>query len=632
MASARTREVGARVRRGNSLGGYSAGQAFCLDSLIQLFSHSPFALTRPTNKFLAVNDSTASPASLEALRERLGQRYYIERELGRGGMGAVYLARDVRLDRLVALKVLPPEFAVQATLRDRFLRETRTAASFSHPNIVPVYAVEESEDFLAYAMGYVEGESLMERVRRAGPLSVRETVKLMQDVAYALAYAHGRGIVHRDIKPDNIMIDRASGRALVMDFGIARAKSNAPVATTSAGLTRVGEVVGTPEYMSPEQASGDEVDGRSDLYSLGLAVMFALTGKQAVSAETTQKVLVKQLTEHLPSITTQRADLPDALAAAVDRCVLKDPAQRFPTAEGLVEALDVAQLAAPEIPLSIRLFAQEASSLLFVASGAFFGIAFIVRSRGHEDQGLTILLSVLLLSILFARFMQTFREAHRLAVTGFGTDEIISGMTRVVDERAVRRAELLADPLVVSARRKTVIASVFMLAGAFLLLRVAMAMRTFVREDYYLMGPGALAMLFSAASLLGVSLVLLLKSPLRMPAGERLFRWLWLGPLGRAFVRFGGRKAKGPAGSVVVSGTGAVQRRPLTAPARPVSSVPPMSALPGAGPAEQASASDEVWSAHDDREVRASVAKALRGMEERVAKIESRLGDLERRG
>src|SRR4051812_25699210 len=131
----------------------------------------------------------------DGLIKLLGDRYRIERELGRGGMGAVHLVRDLRLDRLVALKVLPPEFATQVALRERFLRETRTAASFSHPNIVPVYAVEESDDVLAYAMAYVEGESLAERVRRAGPLSTREAVRLLQDVGYALAYAHGRGIV-----------------------------------------------------------------------------------------------------------------------------------------------------------------------------------------------------------------------------------------------------------------------------------------------------------------------------------------------------------------------------------------------------------------------------------------------------
>ena len=138
-------------------------------------------------------------------------------------MGTVYLARDLRLDRLVALKVLPAEYASQVALRERFLRETRTAASFSHPNIVPVYAVEETDELLAYAMGLVEGETLAERVSRVGPLPAREIVRMIQDVGYALAYAHGRGVVHRDIKPDNVMVERATGRALVTDFGISRA-------------------------------------------------------------------------------------------------------------------------------------------------------------------------------------------------------------------------------------------------------------------------------------------------------------------------------------------------------------------------------------------------------------------------
>ena len=144
--------------------------------------------------------------NVEQLSARLRDRYVIERELGRGGMGTVYLARDVKLDRPVALKVLPAEFAAMASLRDRFLRETKTAASFSHPNIVPVYSVEEGDDLLAFAMAYVEGESLADRVKRAGPLTVRDIVRVLQDVGYALAYAHGRGVVHRDIKPDNIMI------------------------------------------------------------------------------------------------------------------------------------------------------------------------------------------------------------------------------------------------------------------------------------------------------------------------------------------------------------------------------------------------------------------------------------------
>ena len=188
--------------------------------------------------------SPTSPSAFDDIRRALGGRYALERELGRGGMGTVYLARDIRLDRLVALKVLPAEFASQVTLRDRFLRETRTAASFSHPNIVPVYAVEETDELLAYAMGLVEGETIAERVARAGPLPVREIVRVLQDVGYALAYAHGRGVVHRDIKPDNIMVERATGRALVMDFGISRsmtvAAPTAQMTPSAAELTEEG--------------------------------------------------------------------------------------------------------------------------------------------------------------------------------------------------------------------------------------------------------------------------------------------------------------------------------------------------------------------------------------------------------
>src|SRR5678815_4418108 len=316
---------------------------------------------------------------LEQVRARLGGRYVIERELGRGGMGTVYLARDVRLDRPVALKVLPAEYASRGLLRDRFLRETRTAASFSHPNVVPVYAVEEADDFLAYAMAFVEGESVADRVRRAGPLSIRETVRLLQDSGYALAYAHGRGVVHRDIKPDNIMIERATGRALVMDFGIARV-IDAPTVAANEGLTRLGEIVGTPEYMSPEQATGDHVDGRSDLYSLGLTAFFALTGTPAVSGDTTGKILARQIADILPPMKSRRSDLPPALGEAIDRCVAKDPDQRFANAEGLVEALDAAQLAAPEIPVAIRLFGQELGKLSLITVLGMFMIGFMFRA------------------------------------------------------------------------------------------------------------------------------------------------------------------------------------------------------------------------------------------------------------
>src|SRR5688500_8555625 len=310
-------------------------------------------------------------------------RYRIERELGRGGMGAVYLARDLTLDRSVALKVLPPEFARNSSLRERFLRETRTAASFSHPNIVPVHSVEEHDGVLALSMGFVEGESLAERVKRQGALDPRTVAKLLAVVAYALAYAHGRGVVHRDIKPDNIMIERATGRALVMDFGISR--SIVPASAT-ASLTRVGEVVGTPEYMSPEQASGDHVDGRSDIYSLGLTAHFAATGRVVMTADSTQKVLVRQLTEPVPPILGSRPDLPAVLADAIDQCVEKDPEHRFQAAEALVEAIDAGQLSEPDIPLPLRLFAGEAGTLSIVAFGIFLFSLFLVDSGIKQNS------------------------------------------------------------------------------------------------------------------------------------------------------------------------------------------------------------------------------------------------------
>ena len=479
-------------------------------------------------------------ATLDRIRAAVGSRYHLERELGRGGMGSVYLARDIRLDRPVALKVLPPEFAEQSALRDRFLLETRTAARFSHPNIVPVYAVEESTDILAYAMGFIEGETLTQRVQRAGPLPTREIARLLQDVAYALAYAHGRRVVHRDIKPDNVMLERATGRALVMDFGISRSMVKTQAV---AALTRVGEVVGTPEYMSPEQASGDHVDGRSDLYSLGLMAHFAATGRVAVTGETAPKILVKQLTERIPPISESRPGLPPALADAIDRCVEKDPAARFATAEELIEALDAAQLSEPEIPLPVRLFAGELGTLSLIAVGIALFTYFIIQSAEQQQLGSLdrILPVILLFSILVTRTLTTLSEARRLAVAGFGADEILAGLSRVVEERARRRAELRADPAVRRRRRATLAWGAGMLIVAAAMIWLGLGMRTQVAPRRYEVPVPAMFLVVSAIAMIGIALVLLFKSPFRMPPGERLFRLAWLGPAGRAFLRLAGR-------------------------------------------------------------------------------------------
>ncbi len=276
-----------------------------------------------------------------SFQEAVAGRYSLERELGRGGMGVVYLAREVRLDRPVAIKLLPPEFAAQESLRDRFLREARTAARLSHPYIVPIHSVDEIGGFVFYVMAYVEGETLAQRVAARGAVPPHEATRILREVAWALAYAHA------DVKPANILLERGTARAMVTDFGIAR------VARTS-GETAVGELLGTAEYMSPEQAGGEALDGRSDLYSLGVVGFFALTGTLPFTSPTTQGVLVQHLTKPAPPVSTLARGIPGPLARVIDTCLRKDPATRFPTGEALADALAPTLEKRAEVPVPIR--------------------------------------------------------------------------------------------------------------------------------------------------------------------------------------------------------------------------------------------------------------------------------------
>jgi eukaryotic-like serine/threonine-protein kinase len=300
----------------------------------------------------------SSDAELRARVDRaLAIHYEIDREIGRGGMGIVYRARDRRLKRVVAVKLLPPELAFRAEIRHRFLREAETAAQLTHPNIVPIYSVDERDGLVYFVMACVDGLTLARAIHENGPLDPQECRRILIGIADALAYAHARGVVHRDIKPDNILLDAESGRPMVTDFGIARA-----VMESDSRLTATGVAIGTPAYMSPEQAAGDrEIDGRSDLYSVGVLAYQMLAGELPFRATNTPTMLMKHLTERPKPINQLRSDLPQDLTRIVMTLLEKDPDARFPDATALGLALQrdpaavfPAQPEAPPAPLPER--------------------------------------------------------------------------------------------------------------------------------------------------------------------------------------------------------------------------------------------------------------------------------------
>src|SRR5207245_1531716 len=291
-----------------------------------------------------------------ALQRARGGRYVLERRLGRGGMGLVYLAREPRLARRVAIKVLPPDRALQPAARERFLREARTAAGLSHPNIVPIFAVDEAATLVFFVMAYVEGETLGQRIRTRGPLPPAEVARVLKQVARALAYAHDHGVVHRDVKPDNILLENPTGRVLVTDFGIARVGAGG-------GTTGPREVVGTAEFMSPEQASGGVVDRRSDLYSLGVVAYYALSGRLPFEERDAYVLMARHATDPPPPLASAAPAVPRQLARTVDRCLAKAPSARFAGGSELVEAIDHAARLQAAPPIAVRAFLVESRHL-----------------------------------------------------------------------------------------------------------------------------------------------------------------------------------------------------------------------------------------------------------------------------
>jgi len=367
-------------------------------------------VTQPSNEFLA-------------LQTALAGEYSLDRELGRGGMGIVYLARDVQLDRDVAIKVLPSPVASSREARERFLREARTAAALSHPHIVPIHRVGEAGGFVFFVMSYVEGQTLGERLRTQGPLPPADAARVLREVAWALAYAHGRGVVHRDVKPDNILLEAGTGRALVTDFGIAHAEG-------TGSSTDPGIIMGTAHFMSPEQAASAPVDGRSDLYSLGVVGYLAVSGRLPFDTTDLPALIVRQASESPPLVQTAAPGLPPALSAAIDRCLALDPDDRFPDGEALAAALAPPPDTRPALAPSLRAWLAARNPLLvpYLGWSAAFGtltlanlLAWVTGNRPDGPADIVLLAAITsapLLPIIGSHLNQArrqFKAGHTLA-------------------------------------------------------------------------------------------------------------------------------------------------------------------------------------------------------------------------
>ena len=368
-----------------------------------------------------------------AFQLALAGRYSIDRELGRGGMGVVYLAREVHLDRLVAIKLLPPGKAERPQLRERFLREARLAARLSHPHIIAIHSVDEVAGFVFYVMSYVEGETLAERVRSRGPVSVSDGVRMLREVAWALGYAHGMGVVHRDVKPDNILIEASSGRALVADFGIAAVAGDAG-----------GEgVKGTPEFMSPEQALGKDIDARSDLYGLGATAFYAFTGRPPFEGKSATEVLARQVTELPAPLASLGIAVPRKLGSLVDQCLAKEPGDRPASADALAELLGGAIEQRRALPVALRAFVRRngrmdgGGTLIYatVLLGSSIGLSASFGMRaGFATYAAGLVLAPVAFAVLAARRLLRLGFAHADLGPAFRTE-----LENAREERAVQR-------------------------------------------------------------------------------------------------------------------------------------------------------------------------------------------------
>jgi hypothetical protein len=486
--------------------------------------YCPYAMTK-----------TALPDSIFiAFQSAIAGKYSIDRELGRGGMGIVYLAHEVHLDRLVAIKLLPPERASDPDLRQRFLREARLAAKLSHPNIIPIHSVAESGEFVYYIMAFVDGETLADRVRTRGPLTGTEGARVLREVAWALSHAHSQGLVHRDVKPDNILLEAGSGRALVADFGIA-------AVTAEPG---VPGVAGTPEFMSPEQAAGAPVDLRTDIYSLGATAYFAFSGRLPFEGQTATEILAKHVTETAPALASSGISVPRRIAALVDRCLAKDPNNRPANADAVAEQFGLALEQRRELPVALRAFVKRNSRMdgggtLLGTFGLGMGAVLLSNIYGGQAGWATLIAGATLGPLAFM-----VNAARRLLRQGFSYADVAPAYQR---EREQISEELSVDrrggPVFLEKILKFVAIPGMTVFGGAALTGIGLSVGAMLLPDFrvllnsraagpwleWLMRVGAAAGMIGMPSALGY-LALLQR---RTDVDTGFWARVWRGPLGR---------------------------------------------------------------------------------------------------
>lgn len=355
-------------------------------------TETPVGFNRETGERVAVTRSGIGPAALRSkLQRALGPGYELQDRIGAGGFAEVFKARDLRLKRDLAVKVLRPDLGLSPDLLQRFRREAETIAALRHPNIVPVYDVGEAEGLAYIIMPMIQGESLRAILDRDGAMPIPEVRRILREAASGLADAHDAGVVHRDLKPENIMLEGKDKRVLLMDFGIAKivGAATGDEGDPAEALTTTGIIIGTPQYMSPEQACGDKtIDARTDQYSLAVVGYRMLSGVLPFEGESTRAVLYKQLVADPSPITEKVPDLPGPMATAIQRAMAKEPAERFPSMREFGAMLGSESSMAPPPPLA-KAAARRTSPLAVFLLLVVVGLAGLIWYSMRTEAGLT---------------------------------------------------------------------------------------------------------------------------------------------------------------------------------------------------------------------------------------------------